>query len=175
MVGQHRVYLRPWVWLCAAVLTATSLFTLPPVFASSESDKARSRLEELFRWKVSDSLLLDAKDEGKFNETIKEISERRRTSQEQMDLATQKIAKATSPAEIEKLVKEYETALKGYTSSQHDEVTKLKKLFGAEKFGRYLALKYYLSSKLKSAISTRALATKEEEKKEDKKAGPDGK
>jgi hypothetical protein len=172
MVGQRGKHLRHWVWLCGASVAVVSAFTWNSlVFGSSESDKARSRLEELFRWKVSDTLLLDAKEETKFNETLKEISERRRTSQERMDLATQKIAKATTAAEIGALVKEYEAALKDYTNSQHDEVTKLKKLFGAEKFGKYLALKHDLSSKLKSAISTRALATKEEEK----KAGPDGK
>lgn len=172
MVVQRVVRQRQWVWLCAVFLGALTVFFWAPlgsVFASSDSDKARSRLEELFRWKVSDTLLLDPKEEAKFNDTLKEISERRRTSQETMDLTTQKIAKATTGPEIEKLVKEYETALKNYTSSQHDEFTKLKKLFGAEKFGKYLALKYDISSKLKSAISTRALATKDE------KVGTDGK
>ncbi|MBX9766826.1 MAG: hypothetical protein K2X47_06105 [Bdellovibrionales bacterium] len=172
MVGQRVIYLRHWVWLCTIIVGALGVFLWTPasfVFASSESDKARSRLEELFRWKVSDTLLLDTKEETKFNDTLKEISERRRTSQEKMDLTTQKISKATSPQEIESLVKDYEVALKDYTSSQHDEFTKLKKLFGAEKFGKYLALKYDISSKLKSAISTRALATKDE------KVGTDGK
>lgn len=175
MIGQRLwVHLKRWVWLCSVfvfVVAGIVWGSLNLVFASSESDKARSRLEELFRWKVSDALLLDPKEEMKFTETLKEISEHRRAAQEKMDSVTQKIAKATVKAEIEGLVKEYESALKDFTTSQHDEVSRLKKLFGPAKFGKYLALKYDVTSKLKSAISTRALATKEE----DRKAGNDGK
>lgn len=124
--------------------------------AESETDKHRSRLEELFRWKVSDTLQLDMKQEEKLTEVLKAVSEKRKTYNERMDAIVKKIKESKNSKDTNKLIKEYKANLKKIGETQSYELEQLEKALGSEKLGQYIVLKNELSSHLKSVIAGRA-------------------
>src|SRR5689334_15733679 len=117
---------------------------------SADADKSRVRLEELFKWKVSDTLQLAPAEEEKFSQILKDVADRRHKAFERMDQISSALSKAPTTKETEKLIGDYQKQFKAYTEAQLYEIDALKKLFGSEKMGRYIVLKDELTNKLKS-------------------------
>ena len=122
---------------------------------SENHEKNRSRIEELFKWKVSDSLNLASDDENKFSQIMKELADKRKVISERIERLVQQMVDAKGDKEREGLLRSYQEELKNQSDLQIQEVQKLKALFGTEKMTRYLVLKNDLSLKLRGLLSGR--------------------
>ena len=128
---------------------------------SEVSDQSRKRLDDLFRWRVSDTLQLDTKQDAQFGSILDRVHDKRRKAGEEMGRIVGDISKLSEAAggkpdkkKIESLIAAYEKQMKIYSETQTEELNDLRKVFGTEKLGRYLVFKNELGRKLKSALSS---------------------
>lgn len=141
----------------AALPLLASLFFLfsNNLSAATEHEKARSRLEDLFLWKVSDTLELNTSQEEKFKEAFKRLNEKRSQSAVTMEnlLKQFESEKDKDSKDISISLEKYKKALSEYNHVQVEEVQTFRKLFGDKKFAQYLILKRDLTQKLKNLLS----------------------
>lgn len=121
---------------------------------TSNPDKAKQRLEELFMWKVSDSLELSAEQESKFTQAFKELNEKKSKSGDKLDKTLVQIEKASTNAEIKSHLAAYQKELKTYNQISIEEIEVMKKILGEKKLAQYLVLKRDLNQKLKNLLSS---------------------
>ena len=135
-----------------------SLYVLMCLFLSvtataSNVEKSRTRIEELFLWKVSDALGLDSKQESEFSKIMKKLREDKLRLDGQMDEVLRKMEAQKDEKAQSALLEEYKGYLKEYGSFQTREVEQLEKLLGAQRLAKYLALKEKLITRLKGALA----------------------
>jgi hypothetical protein len=123
--------------------------------SATDSEKARSRLEDLFLWKVSDALELETSQEEKFKEAFRNLNEKRSKSAQTMDALLKQFetGKASEGQALSGAIEKYKKALAEYNNVQVEEVQTFRKLFGDKKFAQYLILKRDLTQKLKNLLS----------------------
>jgi flagellar motility protein MotE (MotC chaperone) len=120
--------------------------------------KVKGRLEQLYLWKVSDRLNLNAEQEARFKTIYKEITDNRARLSGEMDKCLGQIEKSKgNAAEVQKHVTKYEDLLKQYNGVSTEEFDRMKRFLGTAKFGEYLLLKREMTQKLKDVISTGGL------------------
>lgn len=144
--------------IVAMTMVGVSTFAAESAPVMDSAAKERSRLEELFIWKTSEELKLEAKEELKFTETIRTINARRRAANVKMDQAVNELTKVKSKADADKALAAHHAALREIQSVQNDEVAQLKKLLGSEKAAQYLVVKSAILEKLKTMLSAPAPA-----------------
>jgi hypothetical protein len=128
-----------------ALIVATS--------STATANKARSRIEELFVWRVSDTLSLSPDVEGKFSSEFKRLSEQKAQLSNELEKLVEDLEKSRDPKSTETLLKQYKEKLKAHSRIQIDEMESFEKLFGKQKFAQYLVLKRELTQKLKDFVS----------------------
>lgn len=134
-----------------------SLFSI--VAMGADLDKRRNRIEELFIWKVSDTLGLDSKQETEFSQIMSKLREDKSRIDDQISQTLRKLESEKDKKKIESHLKEYKKYLAEYSELQMSELDKLEKLFGAQKLATYLTLKEKLVSKLKDAMASAGKAS----------------
>ena len=141
------------------------LFTLAiPLYVQAAGDKGRERVEQLIKWRVSDQLALSPKEEEAFSKILLQMSEKRRELNDKLNSTIESLrslqeVKSNSLTTVSKkkqetLALEYEKLSLALTELHRDENMQLKKLFGLERFGRYLVLRHDLNDKLKEFITS---------------------
>lgn len=146
---------RPWLF---AIIVFTLLFV--QIAVASNLDKNKSRVEELFLWRVSDSLGLKPNEEAEFNRIVKKSRESKQALDVKIAETLRKMESANSEKEHATLLGEYKKMLKEYNSCQTQELEQLEKLFGPQKLSQYLVLKDKLLAKLKDALTEGKSQTK---------------
>jgi hypothetical protein len=121
---------------------------------ASADSKERSRLEDLFIWKVSEELKLQPAEEVKFTETIRALNIDKKKAAEQLDDASRGLSQASSKASAEKALVRYRKTLGAYQSVQLKELDRLKTLLGSERLARYIVVKNEITEKLKVLLSS---------------------
>lgn len=141
-------------------LTLLSLisFFSPALAADSKSnaDKNRSRLEELFIWKMSDSLNLTSKEEESFSQVLKKIRQDKSQAESQLGEILQKIDQMNQADKTKSnviLLEEYKKILREYQTFQVREVQELEHVLGVERVTKYLVLKEKLLNRLKDVLT----------------------
>ncbi|MGE3975822.1 MAG: hypothetical protein AB7F59_14960 [Bdellovibrionales bacterium] len=142
----NRFYLPTILMLCLFLISN-------PAWSATESEKARSRLEDLFLWKVSDMLELDTAQEEKFKEAFKRLNEKRSKNSQEMEALLKQFELQKDAPSISGAIEKYKNALATYNGVQVEEVQTFRKLFGDKKFAQYLILKRDLTQKLKNLLS----------------------
>jgi hypothetical protein len=121
---------------------------------NNKSDKMRSRLEQLFTWRVSDRLQLSPDDEIKFNEEFKKLSNEKNALALELEGLLEKIAQQKDNDKVtSKLMAEYQKGLKKNADLQIKELKEIKKLFGNRRLVQYVLLKKEMTQKFKDVLS----------------------
>jgi hypothetical protein len=144
----HWVVLTPFRILVLAV----GLVAAAPI-AFSSAEKNRARIEQLFKWKVSDELGLTPVEEEKFAGIVKKSGEKRRQSTERMEQIMTTLRQPKPTDKVDPLLNEYQKLSKSIADAQTVEFEELKKLFGAERLAKYLVLRADLNNRLKEFLS----------------------
>jgi hypothetical protein len=134
-------------------LTCVFLVHLVSISAFA-SNKTKSRLEELFVWRVSDTLELSPDVESKFSSEFKRLSEKKTQLAQDIDGLVHELSAAKDPKKVESLLKTYREKVTDQSRISVEEVESLEKLFGKPKFAQYLVLKRDLTQKLKDFVSS---------------------
>ena len=127
------------------------LFVPNPSFSSN---KTKSRLEDLFVWRVSDTLELSPDVEAKFSAEFKRLSEKKAKLGKEIDDVLGEIEKSKDQSKVDAQLKAYKDKLSEQSRISLEEVETFEKLFGKQKFAQYLVLKRDLTQKLKDFVST---------------------
>lgn len=126
-------------------------FLLFPVLL--QAAESRSRVEELFLWKISDEMKLSVPEEKSFSELIRGLNQKKATANGKIQGVLLKLSKSTSRKEKEKLLAEHRRLLKEYNGYSLDEVDGIQKLFGTDKSAQYFVLKNDLTVRLKNLLA----------------------
>lgn len=113
-------------------------------------DREKRRLEELFIWKMSEELKLPVEIESSFAEAIRTLNREKSKSLADIEAALVAIDQAKTKTESEKAVKRYERAIRKFGDVPIREVSRLRKVLGAERLSRYLVSKSQMAEKLKA-------------------------
>jgi len=139
-----------------------TLFILICVFGFSiaeASKRSRDRLEQLFVWKVSDSLNLNDDEESKLNEALTSVNRKKQDASRRIQsLVTKMSDKRVGSDKAEDLLNDYRDALKEYNSCQETELEKVEAVIGSKRMGQYIVIKHKFSDKLKSVLSQNSSA-----------------
>lgn len=115
----------------------------------SASDKNRQRIQELFIWKVSDQLELTPEEDKAFRTIIEELNNKKQEASIKMKATVRALEKAKDEKTRVQLLGKYESELQTYLATQTEEISKLQKLFDAEKMSKYLVVKAKLTESLR--------------------------
>jgi hypothetical protein len=127
------------------------ILLLFPFFVSAV--ETRSRVEELFIWKISDEMKLSVPDEKSFSELIRGLNHKKSKTNEEIQSVLKKLSKASERKEKEKLLLEHRRLLKSYNDLSLEEVDRIQKIFGIEQAAKYFVLKNDLTARLKSLLA----------------------
>lgn len=142
------------------VFILSILFFTTAATAGTAPDKNRNRIEELFLWRVSDSLGLSPSEEAAFKKIMSHVREERTKRSEQVEDVLKNLEKETGAKGRDKLLIQYKNAVKHYNASHLEEIEQIEKLLGGERLARYLVLKDHLLNKLKGALADASLRDK---------------
>lgn len=133
-------------------LTCVCLVHLVSISAFG-ANKAKSRLEELFVWRVSDTLSLSPEVETKFSSEFKRLSDKKAQLGKEIEELLVEIEKSKDSGKIESQLAIYKKKVTDQSRISVEEVETFEKLFGKQKFAQYLVLKRDLTQKLKDFVS----------------------
>lgn len=125
-------------------------------------EKMRTRLEQLFIWRVSDKLQLTPDEETKFTNAYKKLSEDRSAATHKMEDIATKLSEAPKDDKKAraKLLNEYIMANKKYVELQENEMPVMKKIFSSDQLVDYVLLKREMFHKFREALgSAKSTAT----------------
>jgi hypothetical protein len=122
--------------------------------AANSPSKSRSRIEELFVWRVSDTLGLTPDVESRFSMEFKKLSEKKANLWDELESLLNAIDHEKDPKKLAASLAKYKKKMILHGKIQIEEFETFEKLFGKEKFAKYLVLKRDLTQKLKDFIST---------------------
>jgi hypothetical protein len=152
---------RQNIFLLSLILTLICVAT-PKARAEEEvKEKMRSRLEQLFIWRVSDKLQLTPDEETKFTNAYKKLSDDRTAAFRKIDDIVSKLAEQKDDKKARaKLWIEYEDASKKANKVQENEIPTLKKIFTTDQLVEYVVLKREMFHKFREALgSAKSTAT----------------
>lgn len=118
------------------------------------TEKAKSRLEELFLWKISDTLGLTNDEEEKFRTNFKSLNDKKSKASQELDRLMTEMEKQSDQKKLSQSLEDYNKSLASYSNVQMDEAKSMRKLLGDKRFAQYLILKRDLNQKLKNMLST---------------------
>lgn len=122
-------------------------------FSSLFAVENRSRVEELFIWKISDEMKLSVPEEKSFSDLIRNLNQKKLKTNEELQIVLKSLAKASTRKDKEKFLAEHRKLLKQYNDYSLEEVDRIQKIFGTDKAAQYFVLKNDLTSRLKSLLA----------------------
>lgn len=137
-------FLLLWVWS-------------PNIFGVNNlptAEKAKSRLEELFLWKISDNLSLSTNEEEQFRQNFKRLNEKKSKASQDLDRLMGELEKPQDKKALSQRLEEYSKSLSSYNNVQIEEAKIMRKTLGDKRFAQYLVLKRDLNQKLKNMLSS---------------------
>ena len=111
-----------------------------------------NRFEELYIWKMSEALKLDAQQEEEFSNLIRTLNREKASAMASVDSSLSKLKEARSENEAEKLVTNYKKALEAYHKVSKEEVKKIVELFNYKVAADYLSIKNEVVKKLQKRL-----------------------
>lgn len=138
-------------YILVATLTA---FLCGPSLAvgSTSSEKNRQRLDELFLWKLSESLNLRPQEEGDLRKAMKEIKDQRAKRVLEVEETLKSLQTVKEAAARRELMQEYRRRLTRLNESQVEELDQLEKILGADRMPDYVLARERLLERIKGAL-----------------------
>jgi hypothetical protein len=118
------------------------------------TEKAKSRLVELFLCKISDTLELSTDEEEKFRKSFHDLNEKKSRASQELDRLMTEMGKETDKKKLAKSLEAYNKNLISYNHVPVEEARVMRKLLGDKRFAQYLVLKRDLGQKLKNLLSS---------------------
>jgi hypothetical protein len=133
----------------------SSLILLLGVASSVEAsqEKNRQRLDELFLWKLSESLNLKPQEEASLRKVMKDIKDERAKRTADVDETLKLMQVEKTPAKRAELLTQYRSRLMRLNESQVEELDQLEKILGAERMPEYILAKEKLVDRIKDALA----------------------
>jgi hypothetical protein len=127
------------------------------VATHDRTDKMRSRLEQLFIWRVSDRLRLKPQEETKFTTEYKKLCDERLKLSSEVDQQLGSIEKSRGDrVALSKGLADYQALVKKQSLLQIKEIETMGKIFDPVKMAEYLLLKRDLTEKFKDVVASAA-------------------
>ncbi len=133
-------------------------------FASGEVEARKTRIEDIFIWKMSDELKLTAAEEKEFTDISRELNKKKL----ELNKKIQDLVQSLNDKSTESNLREYKKLIQQYNQISITEFDKIKKIFGSKKFISYLKVKNELNTKMKSIL----VGEKSDKKESDDKCLP---
>lgn len=130
-----------------------------PIYVRALDQK--TKLEQLFLWKMSEELKLSIKEEKLLSEIVQDLNKRRQDLAEKIQEQIKSMAHEKAPAQLEKSLAQYKKNLKLQSDLNTEEIDRVKKALGTEKAAQYLFVKSELSVKVKGLLLSPGEKTKE--------------
>jgi hypothetical protein len=112
----------------------------------------KTKLEQLFLWKISEELKLSIKEEKQLGEIIQDLDHQRQELSEKIQEQIKEMSLEKNPAKLEKALLQYKKNLKLQAELNTDEIDRVKKALGVSKAAQYLFVKSELSIKVKGLL-----------------------
>ena len=157
------------VLILISLSTAVSAGAQAPAGTGSPSPERnpaevpKSKVEELFIWKMSDELSLNSGEEKKFSEMVKDLNLRKTEYNQAMQSALEEMKTAKSDKDKSLTLTKYKRALQKYNELSEEELLKTQKLLGVSRTVQYLQVKQDLTNRLKSLLANPEAITKKTE------------
>jgi hypothetical protein len=118
------------------------------------ADKMRSRLEQLFIWRVSDRLRLSTTEETRFTTEYRKLTEERQHVNQEIDKSLDRLQKARgNKAQLSEALAEYQRHLKKLNALQTQEMEVMGKILNSDRLAEYILLKRELTEKFRDAVA----------------------
>jgi len=114
----------------------------------------KNQVEDIFIWKMSDELRLNAAEEKKFSEIHKSLNQKKVSLQSELAALSYEFRKkpSMSKKEITLTVKKIKKATQDYSQVSNLEFSEMLNLLGERRFLEYVAIKQDISLKLKNLL-----------------------
>lgn len=128
---------------------AILIFTLMPLALQAQTT---DRFQELFLWKMSEALKLNAEKEEAFNTAIRKLNEKKAQALQNVDatLIQMKEAKTESSAKVQ--VEKYRKALEAYQRVNQEELEEMSRIFNYSQLAQYLTIKMEIMKRLQEKM-----------------------
>lgn len=110
------------------------------------------RFQELFLWKMSEALKLNAEKEEAFNTAIRALNEKKSKALQNVDtsLEQMKLVKTESSAKVQ--VEKYRSALEAYGRVNQEELEEMSRIFNYSQLAQYLTIKMEIMKRLQEKM-----------------------
>lgn len=153
--------LLKWFLILNSLTGALSAGAQAPVPVRSIAEVPKSKVEELFIWKMSDELSLNPGEEKKFSEMVRDLNQKKTDYNQQMQTQLDLMKVAKTEKEKSQSLASYKKALQSYNGLSEEEITRAQKLLGVSRTVQYLQVKQDLTNRLKSLLANpEAIGTK---------------
>lgn len=121
--------------------------------AGAAQEKNRQRLDELFLWKLSESLNLKPEEEAQLKRVMKEIKDERAKRLAEIEDLLKRMQSEKDKAKRTGLLPEYRASLKRLNESHIEELDQLEKILGPDRMPEYVLAKEKLVDRIKGALA----------------------
>lgn len=128
------------------------IFIFLPLSSMADVD----RFEELFIWKMSEAMKLDAKKESEFSQIIRKINQKKGRALQSLNKSAEDLSKQKSEGDSKQAVESYKKSLNSYQSINEEEIVELKKIFNYKELAMYLSYKNEVLKKLHDRLTKQA-------------------
>lgn len=129
------------------------IFILSAGSAVLAAEAPKSKLEELFIWKMSDELALKSEEEKQFAEMVRDLDQRKFDLNQQMQTHLEKMTSAKTEKEKANELAQYKKSLQSYNRISEEEIDRVQKILGTARTVQYLQAKKDLTNRLKSLLA----------------------
>jgi hypothetical protein len=119
---------------------------------ASAAEVSKSKIEELFIWKMSDELSLSPQEEKKFSDLVRGLNEKKGGLSLQLHDQLEQMQKAKTETEKGQILGRYKKTLQSYNHLAEEELDKMKSLLGVNRTVKYLEVKQDMTNRLKSLL-----------------------
>lgn len=115
----------------------------------------KSKLEQLFLWKISEELKLSIKEEKLLGDIVQELNRRRQDLSDKIQEQIKNMSlRKDDQKYIETALGQYKNLLKQQADINLEEIERIKKALGSTKASQYLVVKSELSLKVKGLLGS---------------------
>lgn len=121
--------------------------------AAASPEKNRQRLDELFLWKLSESLSLKPEEEAQLKKVMKDIKEERARRAAEVEDAVKGMQGETDAPKRAELLSQYRAKLSRLNEMQLDELDQLEKILGPARMPDYILAKEKMVDRIKDVLA----------------------
>lgn len=135
------------------LISALCLSLLSSGTSWAASDRNRQRLDELFIWKLSESLNLKPEEEAGLKRVMKDLKEVRAKRASELEETLKAMQTEKDVQKRRELMSQYRAQLVKLNASQTEELDQLEQILGSERMPDYVLARERLLERIKGALA----------------------